>query len=824
MKKLTKMIALAIGLVTVALTSCAPMLNNATISGEGVSTGTLITLYATSADDVIHFSPASSLNSNVDDARIIMPATIDASDDSKYKFWLWGTDKLDSSNTSYATPQKVTFTATTDSTTKGQVTLDLPVSQWELSLAVLPASATDPATPEAAKGAAILFATASVDFRSSDSVNFYLSPYKLSANGGYSLKIYTDGWTVPATHNVKIGLWPLDADDSVDTAIPAGTSIVTDTPPSTAPSTANFTSTSTTSVAPGTYNLIFKLIPTAASGLSKTYYWSDRIVILSNQVTGGEIAIPYIVDALPADPEALGVGYIDPLTSTADTYEVEFTWTDKSYNESNFQLEILDFTNLAQTDENTLSTSLTALAGATGASGTALDTAWDTIFADTYKPSEELWTIGKQLLQGTGATPTKLGYFYNNERMWVDGSLNKNSKYAVVKLQLGHRYFARLCAINDVGKSKYLYADIAGTTVTSLQPYKRFASDLTGNAVTAAEIKAFGEDTKAINRFRITYNLNEGSFYEKDGSDAKKLKDPKTALNNIKDINTTKTAIVVYGSQKSTDQITVLNPLHAPSSDTSPKYGLLLNGDNNKWTNWLVASTSGSIFDPSKDYFSNAKFDDAADADWTEEDYTYSVTTGTGSSTTTTAYNSYKNIDLYATYRVTTGNAQVDPSSNYKITDGMVKVFYNITNTFPTTPTAATKTNGIYTFVNSTTDDENAGSEAKPAKFLYVCLVNDGANNYVNGTPVSYNKVEMMVLKNGNIPKQTSTASTTSTTIAFTGTKADGTASSEASASYVTIPIATYEAGKYAVQIHAYANTQQAEYTYTLYFEVRDPS
>ena len=824
MKKLTKMIALAIGLVTVALTSCAPMLNNATISGEGVSTGTLITLYATSADDVIHFSPASSLNSNADDARIIMPATIDASDSSKYKFYLWGTDKLDSSNTSYATPQTVIFTATTGSTTKGQVTLDLPVSQWELSLAVLPASATTPATPEAAKGAAILFATASVDFRSSDSVNFYLSPYKLSANGGYSLKIYTDGWDVPATHTVKIGLWPLDADDSDDTAIPAGTSIVTDTPPSSAPATANFTSTSTTSIAPGTYNLIFKLIPTAASKLSKTYYWSDRIVILSNQVTEGDIAIPYIVDALPADPEALGVGYIDPLTSTADTYEVEFTWTDKSYNESNFQLEILDFTNLAQTDENTLSTSLTALAKATGASGDTLDTAWDTIFADTYKPSEELWTIGKQLLQGTGATPSELGYFYNNERMWVDGSLNKNSKYAVVKLQLGHRYFARLCAINDVGKSKYLYADIAGTTVTTLQPYKRFASDLTGNAVAAANIKAFGENTKAINRFRITYNLNEGTFWEKDGTDAKKLKDPKTALNNIKDINTTKTAIVVYGSQKSTDQITVLNPLHAPSSDTTPKYGLLLNGESNKWTNWLVGSTSGSIFDPSKDYFSNAKFDDSTAASWTEADYTYSVTTGTGGSTTTTAYNSYKNIDLYATYRVTTGNAQVDPSSNYKITDGMVSVFYNTTNTFPTTPTAATKTNGIYTFVNSTTADTNAGTEAKPAKFLYVCLVNDGENNCVNGTPVSYNKVEMMVLKNGNIPKQTSTATTTSTTIDFTGTKADGTATTSASASYVTIPIATYEAGKYAVQIHAYANTQQAEYTYTLYFEVRDPS
>ncbi len=266
-----------------------------------------------------------------------------------------------------------------------------------------------------------------------------------------------------------------------------------------------------------------------------------------------------------------------------------------------------------------------------------------------------------------------------------------------------------------------------------------------------------------------------------------------------------------------------MNPLHAPSSDTTPKYGLLLNGESNKWTNWLVGSTSGSIFDPSKNYFSNAKFDDNTAASWTEADYTYSVTTGTGSSTTTTAYNSYKNIDLYATYRVTTGNAQVDPSSNFKITDGMVSVFYNTTNSFPATPTAATKTQGIYTFVNSTTDDTNAGAEAKPAKFLYVCLVNDGENNNVNGTPVSYNKVEMMVLKNGNIPKQTSTATTT-TTIDFTGTKADGTATTSASASYVTIPIATYEAGKYAVQIHAYANTQQAEYTYTLYFEVRDPS
>ncbi|MCR5188803.1 MAG: hypothetical protein K6C97_07685 [Treponema sp.] len=801
MKKLTKMIALAIGLVTVAFTGCNHSISEATINGEGVSAGTTVTLYATSSDNVVTFSNSSSNNQ-----RTIMPGTIDGTS-SNYKFYLWGTDKLDSTNTSISTPTVVTFTATSGSTTKGSVNLDLAVSQWELYLAVIPATETTPTTPEAAKAKAVLFASAIVDFRSSDSVNFFLSPYKLSGNGGFALKIYNKGWSTPATHTVKIGVWPLDADDSDDTKKTTGTTISTTGVGTTEPDDANFSSESTTAVPPGTYNLIVKYIPTAASGLTKTYYYSDRLVILSNQVTSDTIAIPNILTNPPTEPEKLGVSFIDPLTSTADTYEVQFNWTDKSYNEDYFQLEILDFTSLEETNYTTLQDSFTALAGATGARGSTLDTAWTTITGDSYKPSETVYTIGKKLTKTVSSTTTDMGYYFNNPSFWVDGAMNKNNSYTVLKLSTGHRYLARLCAVNDIGKSAYLYADIAGTTVEDPVAFNRNGT----TAVAATALKKFGANSTEINRFRITYNLNEGTFYEKSSTDPKKLVEPNAELANIKNINTAKDAIIVYGTRNSSaaSQITILNALHTPNTDETPKYAMLYNGDMNRWTNWLENSTSSTTgYSLSDSYLTNANLDSTTTATWTEA-----------------AYTGFANLNLYASYRVTSGNAYIDTSASYKITDGMVKVFYNTTAAFPTTPVAATKSDvGVYTFVNDTEADANAGDGVVAAKYLYVCLVNDATNNVVNGTGVAYDKVIVKVLKNGRTAKQTSTATTTSSTIAFTGVNASGAATTAASASYVTVPIGTYAAGKYTVQILAYANTQQGEYTYNLTFEVRDPS
>lgn len=798
MKKLTKMIALAIGLVTVALTGCRNIFDGATIAGEGITTGKQLTLYATSENEIITFG-----NNN---ARLIMPDAINGSDTTKYAFYLWGTDKL--SGTALAV-QKVDFTSENAKGTKGSVKLDLEISQWELNLAVVPIAAKDLTTGANLKKAAVLLATANVDFRSSDSVNFFLSPYKLDAVGGVSLNVYTAGWDVPSTHTVTMGIWALGADDSKDAAV--SSDCIKENITALAKTSTDATKFAAAAITPGTYNFIVKLVPTTASGLKKSYYYSDQIVILSNQTTIKDIVLPNIIVNPPAAPANFAVGYVDPLTATDDTYEVQFTWEDKSYNEDYFQIELLDFTNVTPT--TSIDESLTTLAAAKGATdeseSTSLTDAWDAVRADTVATSEILYTIGKTLSKTVGtaqnSTITSLGYYYNNNTtsMWVDGSLNKNSTYTVMKLQLGHRYLARLTAVNDVGKSAYLYADITGTTANTYKTYKRYEK----TEVTDTTVKSFGTNATEINRFRITYNLNEGTFYKVNSNDAKTLDTSNDTVTNIKNINATGDAIVVYDTNRSTGQITILNPLNAVASDNST-YGRLYNSDGNRWTNWLENSASNTTaYALSKNYLSNANFESGDAADWTEAPYT-----------------GYANLDLYASYRIASGKAYIDESANYVIADKMVNVFSNTVQGFPSNNSTAVTagTDGVYVFVNSAIADTNANT-ATPAKYLYVALVNDGTNNVVNGTPVAYDKVVMKILKNGNIAKQTSTATNTSS-ISFEGKDAADGDTSSATASYVEIPIGTYAAGKYAVQIHAYADTQQSEYTYTIYFEVRDPS
>lgn len=809
MKKTAKWLALVVGLLTVVFTSCGNSFTNATVTGPGVGKGKTVTLYATSESDIVLF--AESVNET---ARTIMPGTIDGT--TGYKFYLWGTDKLgilsNAASTALGLPAEVTFTAASGSTTKGTVNLDLEVSQYELNLAVLPSTATAPTQASDALAAAVLYATATVDFRSSDSVNFFLSPYRLTAGGGVSLTLYADGWDVPSTHTVTVGIYDVNTDAAItgadeDTAFGLGKGVA---------NAAVYASTGTQAVTPGTYNFVVDLVPKPDSGLKAHYYYSDKIVILSNQVTTETIPIPNIITEKPTTPEKLGVFYLDPLSATDDTYEVQFVWTDKSYNEENFILELLDFTAFTDALDTSNAATITALSTATGAAATALDTEWgdSKMTVNGNLPAEILYTFGKTVSKKTSNNAAVPGdYFYNNPEFWVDGSFNKNSSYAVLRLPLGHRYFARLCAVNDIGKSDYLYADISGTTLTAAanaKDYKRYGAI----DVAKGDLKNFGADSKAINRFRITYNLNEGTFYEKQpkasAKEDKLLAEPNAELTGIKDISADKQSIVKYNTQKAangTGIATILNPLHAPDTTATPNYAMLLDGDMNKWTNWLENSVNGTIYAASNGYFTAAKFSDSStDAVWTEAEYT-----------------GYKNLSLYATYRISKANASIDASSDYNITDKMVQVYSNTSTTLPGSPTALTATNGVYVFVNSTSADANAGT-ATPAKCIFVGLVNDKTNNVVNNTGVAYDKIVMEVLKNGNFKKQTALATATATVGWTYGKLADGSSSTSANINYVSIPISAFAAGKYAVQIHAYANTQQGEYTRTIYFEVRDPS
>ena len=201
----------------------------------------------------------------------------------------------------------------------------------------------------------------------------------------------------------------------------------------------------------------------------------------------------------------------------------------------------------------------------------------------------------------------------------------------------------------------------------------------------------------------------------------------------------------------------------------------------------------------------------------------------------------FSNIDLYATYRVTSGGVDIDHSADFNITDGtplddsnnpttvdMVNLFYATTSGFPTAlataGTEATKENGTFIFVKSTAADSNAGS-ATPALYLYPCLANDATNHVLNGVGISYYKVEYEVLQDGVTNVQTSVAATPATnTMKFAGKDASGAATTSAKVSTVEIPIGALSKGTYTIMIHAYAYTEQSEYSYPIQIELRDPS
>ena len=135
MKKLSKLIALAVTLTVAAFTGCSNLVDDATIDNGVVIDGCKnLTIDVASDGNVVTFANSSS--------RLIAPDTLKGT--TGYSFILWGEEKLGlasaaTTKSSLATPKAVTFTADTDSTTRGTVTLNnLQISAYELNLAMVP--------------------------------------------------------------------------------------------------------------------------------------------------------------------------------------------------------------------------------------------------------------------------------------------------------------------------------------------------------------------------------------------------------------------------------------------------------------------------------------------------------------------------------------------------------------------------------------------------------------------------------------------------------------------------------------------------------------
>ena len=817
MRKLSKLIATAVSLIAVSFTGCSNLVDDATIDSEAVTTGARsVTLTATSENDIVKFSNGS--------ARMIMPDQIDAT--TGYDFWLFGENEttgttIDLSDvTKYPNGHVVSFLPTGTSTTKGTVTLTLDIARYKMNLyvckttdkATIAAGADADAKEVQAKKAAWLWAQARADFTYGDTVNFHLTPYGLEEGGTYGLAVYLDGWTMGdgwhstvSIKNLKDGTAVANAPDYTTDLTPAVLDLTT---------TQNVKNETGKTIKPGTYNFVVDFYN---AGLDVHYYYSDRIVIFSNQTTKKEIKIPNVIGVKPAAPEALGISYVDPVTATQDYYELAFEWTDKSYNEAYFQLELVDITDVVADIASGLGT-LKSANGGTGAA--AVTSTWEALTAKdaTYGQKEILYKFGKQVIKNvynpnSTATPedkkyedTVLGDFDGNtsEARYVDGSFRMNNTAAVIRVDLGRRYIARLAAVNAAGPSDYIYPDLEGATVAASAGFTRAS---TGEAIAASALKKFGADAALINRYRITYNLDGGSFYEADTLANGQLPTRKdsTKVTAVDGLLSNGDTVIRYGTQAATaaDQMGIMNALYTKSSDSTPKKIVLYDTTSRRWSDWLYMSTSGDVYETG---YNTTPANDAEYAitevpymQWDETNHKKAAADGVVG---------FSNITLYATYK--SAGWEIDHSTDFNIQDSWILMYYDVDPTganMAVTPDTS-KVNGTWTYVYGTDEPTTPVTGQTTAAHIYALLLND-ATNTVNGVGVTYTSVVADIIRaNGGISKSTVVANTTKKQVA------------SKDYTVVDIDISKLAADTYTVVLHAYADTTQKEYTYTIAINV----
>ena len=596
---------------------------NTPVSSESTKT---ITITATSEENIVNFAAPSA------SARTLLPAAIGASD---LKFYIGAKKAGDSV---YGTFAEVTFTATGGSTTTGTITATYDLASYEFKLYALPSGTTvadNQLSDSTLKGLAILAAYAAADLRYNDSVNFYLSSNSLTNNGTFDIGI-TSSWQIPTGYSVKVGVYGVDTNTLVYPSSAAGEREIS-TGGDKIKATGDSSFKNLDGMTPGNYNLVIKIISPA----KKTYTYSESLIILPGRKTEGTIDLPNIIDYPPTQPASFIAGYAKPLTSDQDYYTVDFAWTDTSYCERGFRLEIL----LADKDQNTFFTT------------PKTDDEWNTLMnttlsLDATKKAESTtyWRNGFD----TNLLVLNKSNFQTYVNTITDGtgSLYMNGKHLSMKFPLEHRFVARICAENDVGQSAYTYLDLhkdattactAGTELKNGLGYTTLTPQTTSTAVPlAGGCAKFDDDVTSINLYRIKYYLSNGTFADAEGtltaaempniityhSQHNAMVDGKLKA----EASTSKTAILTPNSKAATaadagDGVTATKNtyLDTTGKEQKDKYLQLKNGDL-YWLKWTIDSAGGSDYPTTETTIDTKKYN------------------------TPSVYTGYENLQLFAIY------------------------------------------------------------------------------------------------------------------------------------------------------------------------------
>ena len=350
-----------------------------------------------------------------DETRTILPDAFSLTDDTLH-FYLYG-EATNGQKTGKGDGKELIEIETIDPAT-GAFTMDLKPYNWALTLFVSTESGQVENNFAEAFKKALLVARAHVDLTSySSAAKFYLTSVGLTGNGTVKGNVTLDGWTLPNGSTIQAGLYNLVSGEALSGKL---------YPP--APATASafgtgpigFGGDSGASVPAGIYD--FAVTITLANG--KKFIYSDALVVVPGKTTDCTVAVPPIIDVVPTAPKNFFASWddttVDAPNYAPDTFSCVFTWEDKADNEAGFRIQIQE---VLEDADNIVGS------GAT----------WDESASAVYYDSE----------------------VFSNELYYVDGSLMRNNECVVLRLPLGHKYSARIWAVNDAGTSDPVVCKIA---------------------------------------------------------------------------------------------------------------------------------------------------------------------------------------------------------------------------------------------------------------------------------------------------------------------------------------------------------------------------
>lgn len=495
-----------------------------------------ISVSVTSENNLVSFP-----DNNSGEARLITPQAYNFN--SNLDFYLWGTNLLNTSDN--ITRQQITISAT-DSNHPSIGTFDFNFEKqfYRLYLVALPHG-----TPYQA-GAEVLSSSIAIDLRKCSDISFYLSTRQINATGNVELAVYADGWTLSNEYQLTAGIYTQEDNYTVSETILSVFPNYSSTP-----SNPDYQFTAD-NIEQGTYNFILTASKTF-EGRTISFKYSDTINILPNQTTKAVLAIPDIIVETPAQPSYLIAGYVDTEVISSNFYDVEFCWDDPSYNETDFQLQLLDISDLVPSSYNTF---IPVLAdsfsnGNLTVSQDDMDQAWQAVVLNLNSSYVHTYTRS----------------YFENTNIKTDGSFTSNSVYAVLKLLYGKRYFARIRAVNSSGASNYTYLDLYNTGNRS------FAATNDANF----NPSNFDSDASSVNRYKIEYYFTNGIFYDDSTND------------NVSDY----ISACKITSQKRHSAENLLQPVnydYDSGSTATLKY--LYNSTYYNWLNWKIESNAGTDY------------------------------------------------------------------------------------------------------------------------------------------------------------------------------------------------------------------------------------